>query len=116
MSLPGKTSCLPSRKESNGGFASEISPFSIRNNLRKFATPNGKFVGEIMADIEAHESKLYAEFAPLYDNVFGKTCYNRLETVTENLGIPQATKALKVGAGPGTSLPAYPLPRGTTGA
>src|SRR5688500_19635590 len=109
MSLPGKTSCLPSRKESNGGFASEISPFSIRNNLRKFATPNGKFVGEIMADIEAHESKLYAEFAPLYDKVFGKIFYNRLEYVFDNLGIPPGAKVLVVGAGTGTSMQAYTL-------
>ena len=25
-----------------------------------------------MADIEAHESKLYSELAPVYDKVFGK--------------------------------------------
>ena len=32
-----------------------------------------------MADIEAHESKLYSELAPVYDKVFGKIFYNRLE-------------------------------------
>ena len=62
-----------------------------------------------MADIEAHESKLYAEFAPLYDKVFGKIFYNRLEQVIENLGIPPGAKVLEVGAGTGTSFPAYPL-------
>ncbi len=62
-----------------------------------------------MADIEAHESKLYAEFAPLYDKVFGKIFYNRLEHVIENLGIPPGAKVLEVGAGTGTSFPAYPL-------
>ena len=61
-----------------------------------------------MADIEAHESKLYAEFAPLYDRVFGKIFYNRLEQVIENLGIPPGAKVLEVGAGTGTSFPAYP--------
>ncbi len=61
-----------------------------------------------MADIEAHESKLYAELAPLYDKVFGKIFYNRLEYVIENLGIPPGAKVLEVGAGTGTSCPAYP--------
>ena len=61
-----------------------------------------------MAEIEAHESKLYGEFAPLYDKVFGKIFYNRLEYVIENLGIPPGAKVLEVGAGTGTSFPAYP--------
>jgi phosphatidylethanolamine/phosphatidyl-N-methylethanolamine N-methyltransferase len=61
-----------------------------------------------MAEIEAHESKLYSEFAPLYDKVFGKIFYNRLEQVIENLGIPPGAKVLEVGAGTGTSFPAYP--------
>ncbi len=30
-----------------------------------------------MAEIEAHESKLYGEFAPLYDKIFGKIFYSR---------------------------------------
>lgn len=61
-----------------------------------------------MAEIEAHQSKLYAEFAPLYDKVFGKIFYNRLEHVIENLGIPPGANVLEVGAGTGTSFPAYP--------
>jgi phosphatidylethanolamine/phosphatidyl-N-methylethanolamine N-methyltransferase len=61
-----------------------------------------------MADIEAHESKLYSELAPLYDKVFGKIFYNRLEQVIDNLGIPPGAKVLEVGAGTGTSFPAYP--------
>ncbi|HUF42678.1 MAG TPA: methyltransferase domain-containing protein [Verrucomicrobiae bacterium] len=61
-----------------------------------------------MADIEAHESKLYSEFAPLYDKVFGKIFYNRLERVIEDLNIPRGAKVLEVGAGTGTSFPAYP--------
>ena len=61
-----------------------------------------------MAEIEAHESKLYAEFAPLYDKIFGKIFYSRLERVIENLDIPPGAKVLEVGAGTGTSFPAYP--------
>ncbi|MGH7931152.1 MAG: class I SAM-dependent methyltransferase [Candidatus Binatia bacterium] len=61
-----------------------------------------------MGEIEAHESKLYAEFAPLYDKVFGKIFYSRLEHVIDNLRIPRGAKVLEVGAGTGTSFPAYP--------
>lgn len=61
-----------------------------------------------MAEIEAHESKIYSEFAPLYDKVFGKIFYSRLERVIENLDIPPGAKVLEVGAGTGTSFPAYP--------
>jgi hypothetical protein len=45
-----------------------------------------------MAEIEAHESKLYAELAPLYDKVFGKIFYTRLERVIEDLDIPIGAK------------------------
>ena len=61
-----------------------------------------------MAEIEAHESKLYGEFAPLYDKIFGKIFYDRLEYVIEDLEIPPGAKVLEVGAGTGTSFPAYP--------
>jgi phosphatidylethanolamine/phosphatidyl-N-methylethanolamine N-methyltransferase len=68
-----------------------------------------------MAEIEAHESKLYAEFAPLYDRVFGKIFYSRLERVIEDLDIPPGTQVLEVGAGTGTSFPAYPTHCSVTG-
>ena len=61
-----------------------------------------------MAEIEAHESKIYSEFAPLYDKIFGKIFYSRLERVIEGLEIPPGAKVLEVGAGTGTSFPAYP--------
>lgn len=61
-----------------------------------------------MGDIEAHESRLYSDFAPLYDKVFGKIFYSRLERVIEDLEIPRGAKVLEVGAGTGTSFPAYP--------
>jgi phosphatidylethanolamine/phosphatidyl-N-methylethanolamine N-methyltransferase len=68
-----------------------------------------------MADIEAHESKLYSEFAPFYDRVFGKIFYNRLERVIEDLDIPPGAQVLEVGAGTGTSFPAYPTHCHVTG-
>jgi phosphatidylethanolamine/phosphatidyl-N-methylethanolamine N-methyltransferase len=68
-----------------------------------------------MAEIEAHESKLYAELAPLYDKVFGKIFYTRLERVIEDLDIPAGAKVLEVGAGTGTSFPAYPTHCEVTG-
>ena len=61
-----------------------------------------------MPEVEAHESKLYAEFAPLYDKVFGKIFFSRLRHVIEALDIPRGAKVLEVGAGTGTSFPAYP--------
>ena len=68
-----------------------------------------------MAEIEAHESKLYSEFAPLYDKIFGKIFYSRLESVIEDLDIPPGAKVLEVGAGTGTSFPAYPTHCEVTG-
>jgi phosphatidylethanolamine/phosphatidyl-N-methylethanolamine N-methyltransferase len=68
-----------------------------------------------MSDTEAHESKLYAEFAPFYDHVFGKIFYNRIERVIEDLDIPAGAKVLEVGAGTGTSFPAYPTHCNVTG-
>ena len=68
-----------------------------------------------MADIEAHKSKLYAEFAPFYDRVFGKIFYSRIERVIDDLEIPAGAKVLEVGAGTGTSFPAYPTHCNVTG-
>ena len=61
-----------------------------------------------MGEIEAHESKLYSEFAPLYDKTFGKMFSSRLRRVIEALHIPRGARVLEVGAGTGTSFPAYP--------
>jgi phosphatidylethanolamine/phosphatidyl-N-methylethanolamine N-methyltransferase len=68
-----------------------------------------------MGDIEAHESRLYSDFAPLYDKVFGKIFYSRLERVIEALEIPCGAKVLEIGAGTGTSFPAYPTHCEVTG-
>jgi phosphatidylethanolamine/phosphatidyl-N-methylethanolamine N-methyltransferase len=69
----------------------------------------------IMGEIEAHESKLYSDFAPLYDKIFGKIFYSRLERVIEDVEIPPGAKVLEVGAGTGTSFPAYPAHCEVTG-
>ncbi|HTM07519.1 MAG TPA: methyltransferase domain-containing protein [Verrucomicrobiae bacterium] len=61
-----------------------------------------------MREVEAHESKLYSDLAPLYDKTFGKIFYSRLRSVIEALQIPRGTRVLEVGAGTGTSFPAYP--------
>lgn len=61
-----------------------------------------------MGEIEAHESKLYSEFAPLYDKIFGKIFYSRLRWVIGALNIPRGARVLELGAGTGTSFPAYP--------
>ena len=68
-----------------------------------------------MAENEAHESKLYGEFAPLYDKIFGKIFYSRLERVIDDVGIPPGAQVLEVGAGTGTSFPAYPTHCNVTG-
>jgi phosphatidylethanolamine/phosphatidyl-N-methylethanolamine N-methyltransferase len=68
-----------------------------------------------MAEIEAHESKIYGEFAPLYDKIFGKIFYTRLERVIEDLDIPPGARVLEVGVGTGTSFPAYPTHCEVTG-
>ena len=61
-----------------------------------------------MAQIEAHESKLYSNLAPIYDKIFGTIFYSRLRYVIDKLSLPNGVKVLEVGVGTGTSFPAYP--------
>lgn len=61
-----------------------------------------------MGEVEAHESKLYSDFAPVYDKIFGKIFYSRLRWVIAALNIPSGARVLELGAGTGTSFPAYP--------
>ncbi len=68
-----------------------------------------------MAETGAHESKLYSDLAPLYDKVFGKIFYSRLNVVIKTLNIPKGAKILELGVGTGTSFPAYPLHCEVTG-
>ena len=61
-----------------------------------------------MREVEAHESKLYSDLAPLYDKTFGKIFFSRLRSVIEALDIPRGARVLEVGAGTGISFPTYP--------
>lgn len=68
-----------------------------------------------MGETGAHESKLYSDLAPLYDKIFGKIFYSRLNYVIKTLKIPKGAKILELGVGTGTSFPAYPLHCEVTG-
>ena len=57
---------------------------------------------------EAHESRIYSEYAMLYDKTFGKIFYDRIRLVIESLNIPPGAQVLELGVGTGTSFPAYP--------
>ena len=58
--------------------------------------------------VQAHESRLYLEYALLYDKTFGKIFFDRIKQVIESLNIPAAARVLELGVGTGTSFPAYP--------
>ena len=57
---------------------------------------------------QAHESRIYSDYASLYDKTFGKIFYNRIKHVIESLHIPPGAEVLELGVGTGTSFPAYP--------
>lgn len=64
-----------------------------------------------MADLgqaQAHESKLYYEFSHLYDRVFTRIFYPRIEMVIRSLDIEPGAEVLEVGAGTGLAFAAYP--------
>lgn len=61
-----------------------------------------------MDELGAHESRLYSDWAPLYDKTFAKFFYSRERTVIRDLNLPAGAEILEVGVGTGTSLPAYP--------
>ena len=61
-----------------------------------------------MIETAAHESRIYSDYAPLYDKIFGKIFYDRVRQVIEALRIPNAAQVLELGVGTGTSFPAYP--------
>lgn len=66
-------------------------------------------------EAQPHESKLYYEFAHLYDRTFGKVFYPRIAKVVQQLGIPPGAKVLEVGVGTGLSLGVYPHHCSVTG-
>ena len=57
---------------------------------------------------QAHESRLYSEYALLYDKTFGKFFYDRIRQVIDSLNIPLGARVLELGVGTGNSFPAYP--------
>ena len=57
---------------------------------------------------QAHQSKLYYEFSHLYDRVFTRVFYPRIERVIRSLNIPPGARVLEVGVGTGLSFTAYP--------
>jgi phosphatidylethanolamine/phosphatidyl-N-methylethanolamine N-methyltransferase len=56
----------------------------------------------------AHESRIYSDYALLYDKTFGRIFYNCIKHVIESLHIPPGAEVLELGVGTGTSFPAYP--------
>jgi phosphatidylethanolamine/phosphatidyl-N-methylethanolamine N-methyltransferase len=57
---------------------------------------------------QAHQSKLYYEFSHLYDRLFTRVFYPRIEGVVQSLKIPPGARVLEVGVGTGLSFTAYP--------
>ena len=57
---------------------------------------------------QAHESRLYSDYALLYDKTFGNIFYDRIRYVIKALRIPPRARVLELGVGTGTSFPAYP--------
>jgi phosphatidylethanolamine/phosphatidyl-N-methylethanolamine N-methyltransferase len=57
---------------------------------------------------QAHESRIYSEYAAFYDKTFGRIFYEQISRAIKSLGIPPGARVLELGIGTGTSLPAYP--------
>lgn len=57
---------------------------------------------------EPHESRVYSDFAHLYDGLFGRVFVDREHQVIESLGLRPGQRLLEVGVGTGISLDAYP--------
>jgi phosphatidylethanolamine/phosphatidyl-N-methylethanolamine N-methyltransferase len=75
---------------------------SGRKNLRSFVARR------IANSAQAHQSKIYSEYALLYDKTFGKIFYDRIKQVIESLKIPPGARVLELGVGTGISFSAYP--------
>jgi phosphatidylethanolamine/phosphatidyl-N-methylethanolamine N-methyltransferase len=61
-----------------------------------------------IGDAQAHESKIYYEFSHLYDRVFTRVFYPRIDMVIRSLEIKSGAEVLEVGAGTGLAFQAYP--------
>jgi len=55
-----------------------------------------------------HQSKIYAEFSHLYDLIFERIFFPRIQSVIRSLHIEPGARVLEVGVGTGLSLSAYP--------
>ena len=79
-----------------------------KQRVRKASRPKDKFVSQRAIRKQAHESRVYSNYASLYDRTFGKIFYNRIEQVIASLHIPPGAQVLEMGVGTGVSFPAYP--------
>ncbi|MFN8543194.1 MAG: methyltransferase domain-containing protein [Candidatus Binatia bacterium] len=61
-----------------------------------------------MANAQPHESRLYYEFSHLYEPIFRRFFYPRIQMVVRALGIEPGARVLELGVGTGLSLDAYP--------
>jgi phosphatidylethanolamine/phosphatidyl-N-methylethanolamine N-methyltransferase len=59
-------------------------------------------------EVQAHQSKMYYEFSHLYDHLFTRIFYPRIEQVIRSLQIERGARVLEVGVGTGLSLATYP--------
>jgi phosphatidylethanolamine/phosphatidyl-N-methylethanolamine N-methyltransferase len=83
-------------------FPKTLKELSVKKNIRSVTARR------IRNRAQAHESKIYSEYALLYDKTFGKLFYDRIRLVIESLTIPPGARVLELGVGTGTSFTAYP--------
>jgi phosphatidylethanolamine/phosphatidyl-N-methylethanolamine N-methyltransferase len=57
---------------------------------------------------EPHESRVYSDFAHVYDRLWGRAFGNKEHAVIESLNLRPGQRVLEVGVGTGISLEAYP--------
>jgi len=57
---------------------------------------------------EPHESRVYSDFAHVYDRLWGRAFGDREHAVIESLNLRPGQRVLEVGVGTGISLDAYP--------
>ncbi|MFQ5666280.1 MAG: class I SAM-dependent methyltransferase [Candidatus Binatia bacterium] len=69
----------------------------------------------ILEGTQAHQSKLYYEFSHLYDHLFSRVFYPRIQGAIRSLNIEPGARVLEVGVGTGLSLVAYPTHCQVTG-
>jgi phosphatidylethanolamine/phosphatidyl-N-methylethanolamine N-methyltransferase len=79
-----------------------------KQRARKTRRSFGKLTTRRATRKQAHESRIYSNYASLYDRTFGRIFYNRIEQVIASLNIPPGAKVLELGVGTGVSFPAYP--------